>query len=293
VSVFKRYRDLGVVILLLAVPFFVLRVNMRAPSDLNALDRAVLRVTAPIEFAASSLGRGVSNIWESYVYLVDVKADNERLAYDNARLREQAHRLEKNEVENRELRRLLQLRESLPGDPVSAQVIGKDFTEFFRVTRVVLDRGSRNIRPNMPVVSPDGVVGKVLRVAGDAVDVQLSVDAAFGIDVEDERTQARGFVRGTGNPSRYSCKVENVDSRDEVEIGDLLVTSGKGKWFPKGLPVARVTKVVKREPGRDQDIEATPTVNFSRLDAVLILVTPPQDEDVAPKPTVSKAGGNR
>ncbi|MCL2725683.1 MAG: rod shape-determining protein MreC [Polyangiaceae bacterium] len=292
-SVFKRYRDLGVVILLLAVPFFVLRVNMRAPSDLNALDRAVLRVTAPIEFAASSLGRGVSNIWESYVYLVDVKADNERLAYDNARLREQAHRLEKNEVENRELRRLLQLRESLPGDPVSAQVIGKDFTEFFRVTRVVLDRGSRNIRPNMPVVSPDGVVGKVLRVAGDAVDVQLSVDAAFGIDVEDERTQARGFVRGTGNPSRYSCKVENVDSRDEVEIGDLLVTSGKGKWFPKGLPVARVTKVVKREPGRDQDIEATPTVNFSRLDAVLILVTPPQDEDVAPKPTVSKAGGNR
>ncbi|MCL2777099.1 MAG: rod shape-determining protein MreC [Polyangiaceae bacterium] len=301
-SAFKKYRDLGVVIVLLAVPFFFLRANMKAPSNLNALDRAVLRISAPIEFAASSLGRGMSNIWESYVYLVDVKADNERLAYDNARLREQAHRLEKNEVENRELRRLLQLRESLPGDQVSAQVIGKDFTEFFRVTRVVLDRGSRNIRPNMPVVSPDGVVGKVLRVAGDEVDVQLSVDAAFGIDVEDERTQARGFVRGTGNPSRYACKVENVDSRDEVEIGDLLVTSGKGKWFPKGLPVARVTKVIKREPGRDQDIEATPTVNFSRLDAVLILVTPPQDEDATPKPATSppaspttKAapGGNR
>ena len=298
-SAFKKYRDLGLVIVLLAVPFFFLRANMKAPSNLNALDRAVLRVSAPIEFAASSLGRGVSNLWESYVYLVDVKADNERLAYDNARLREQAHRLEKNEVENRELRRLLQLRESLPGDQVSAQVIGKDFTEFFRVTRVVLDRGSRNIRPNMPVVSPDGVVGKVLRVAGDEVDVQLSVDAAFGIDVEDERTQARGFVRGTGNPSRYACKVESVDSRDEVEIGDLLVTSGKGKWFPKGLPVARVTKVIKREPGRDQDIEATPTVNFSRLDAVLILVTPPQDEDATPKPATSphssKAapGGNR
>ncbi|AKU99789.1 Rod shape-determining protein MreC [Labilithrix luteola] len=287
-SAFKRYRDVGIVILLLAVPFFFLRANMKDPSKLNALDRVVLRISAPIEFAASSLARGVSNIWESYVYLVDVKADNERLAYDNARLREQVHRLEQKETENHELRRLLQLRESLPGDLVSAQVVGKDFTEFFRVTRVVLDRGSRNIRPHMPVVSPDGVVGAVLRVAGDAVDVQLSVDAAFGIDVEDERTHARGFVRGTGNPSRYSCKVENVDSRDEVEIGDLLVTSGKGKWFPKGLPVARVTKVVKREPGRDQEIEATPTVNFSRLDAVLILVTPPQEED-APKPSSSKS----
>lgn len=292
-TAYKRYRDVGIVIVLLAVPFFFLRANMKRPENLNGLDRAVLRISAPIEFAASSLARGISNLWESYVYLVDVKADNERLAYENARLHEQVHRLEQKETENRELRRLLQLRESLPGDLVSAQVVGKDFTEFFRVTRVVLDRGSRNIRPHMPVVSPDGVVGSVLRVAGDAIDVQLSVDAAFGIDVIDERTQARGFVRGTGDPSKYACKVENVDSRDEVEIGDLLVTSGKGKWFPKGLPVARVTKVVKREPGRDQEIEATPTVNFSRLDAVLILVAPPPDEDTpAPKTTANaKQGG--
>jgi rod shape-determining protein MreC len=283
VSPLAKYRDAGLVLLLLAVPFFFLRANMKRPEDLSAVDRVVLRVSAPIEFASSRLARGVSNVWGSYVYLVDVKADNERLAYDNARLRETVHRLEQKETENRELRRLLQLRESLPGDLVSAQVTGKDFTEFFRVTRVVLDRGSRNIRPHMPVVSPDGVVGAVLRVAGDAVDVQLSVDAAFGIDVEDERTRARGFVRGTGDPSRYACKVENVDSRDEVEIGDLLVTSGKGKWFPRGIPVARVTKVIKREPGRDQEIEASPTVNFSRLDNVLILVTPPQEEEASDK----------
>lgn len=288
-TAYKRYREVGIVIILLAVPFFFLRANMKRPENLNALDRIVLRISAPIEFAASSLARGVSNLWESYVYLVDVKADNERLSYENARLKEQVHRLEQKETENRELRRLLQLRESLPGDLVSAQVVGKDFTEFFRVTRVVLDRGSRNIRPHMPVVSPDGVVGAVLRVAGDAIDVQLSVDAAFSVDIEDERTHARGFVRGTGDPSRYACKVENVDSRDEVEIGDLLVTSGKGKWFPKGLPVARVTKVVKREPGRDQEIEATPTVNFSRLDAVLILVAPATEEDTPPPKTTANA----
>lgn len=294
-SAFKRYRDVGIVIILLAVPFFFLRANMKAPTNLNALDRVILRISAPIEFAASSLARGVSNVWESYVYLVDVKADNERLAYDNARLREQVHHLEQKEAENRELRRLLQLRESIPGDLVSAQVVGKDFTEFFRVTRVVLDRGSRNIRSGMPVISPDGVVGTVLRVNGDAIDVKLSVDTAFSIDVEDERTHARGFVRGTGDPSRYACKVESVDSRDEVEIGDLLITSGKGKSFPKGLPVARVTKVIKREPGRDQEIEAVPTVNFSRLDAVLILVAPPtEDAEQDPKDKKSasaKAGG--
>ena len=128
------------------------------------------------------------------------------------------------------------------------------------------------------MAAPDGVVGAVLHVAGDTLDVQLAVDAAFGVDVEDERTHARGFVRGTGDPTRYGCKVEMVDSRDEVEIGDLLVTSGKGRWFPRGIPVARVTRVIRRELGRDQDVDASPTVDFSRLDAVLVLMSSPGEE---------------
>ena len=82
-----------------------------------------------------------------------------------------------------------------------------------------------------------------------------------------------------------------VDSRDEVEIGDLLVTSGKGRWFPKGIPVARITKVVKRELGRDQDVDATPTVDFSRLDDVLVLVTAPGEESQATGALVPGAPG--
>jgi rod shape-determining protein MreC len=274
----QRYRDAAIVVLLLAVPFFVLKANMKSPESQSAMDRAILRVSAPVEVAAATLARGMGGVWDDYIYLSDVKQDNERLAYDNARLREQVHGLEQAQVENRQLRRLLQLKDSMPGESVSAQVVGKDFTEFFRVTRLVLDKGARDVRPHIPVVAPDGVVGAVLHVTGDMVDVQLAVDASFGVDVEDERTHARGFVRGTGDPSRYGCKVEMVDSRDEVEIGDLLVTSGKGRWFPKDIPVARVTKVLKRELGRDQDVDAAPTVDFSRLDTVLLLVSAPGEE---------------
>jgi rod shape-determining protein MreC len=242
------------------------------------MDRTILRISSPIEFAASSLARGVANLWDDYVYLVDVKQDNGRLVYDNARLREQVHQLEMAQAENQELKRLLQLRRSTPADAVSAQVVGKDFSAFFRVMRVALDRGEGEIETHMPVVAPDGVVGAILHVGKTTSDVQLAIDASFGVDVEDERTKARGFVRGTGDPTRYACRVEMVDSRDEVEVGDRLVTSGKGKWFPRGIPVARVTKVLKRELGRDQEIEATPTVDFSRLDNVLILVTAPGEE---------------
>lgn len=277
----KRYRDAFIVVVLLAVPFFFLRANMKKPENLSAVDRAILRVSAPIEYAAATLARGISDVFADYIYLVDVKSDNERLQYENARLKEDVHRLESLQTENQDLRRLLGLHQQMPEETVSALVVGKDFNEFFRVTRVVLDRGSREVKPHMPVISPDGVVGSVLHVTGDSVDVQLAVDPAFGVDVEDERTKARGFVRGTGDLTRHWCKVEMVDSRDTVEVGDLLVTSGKGKWFPKGKPVARVTKVVKREIGRDQEVEAQPTVDFTRLDSVLIVITPSEGDDRA------------
>src|SRR6478609_6844772 len=108
---------------------------MKRPENLSAMDRVFLRLSAPVEQAVATLAHGVSNVVGDYVVLVDVKKDNDRLGYENARLRETVHRLEQYQVENQQLRRLLQLRETMPGDVVSAQVVGKDFTEFFRVTR--------------------------------------------------------------------------------------------------------------------------------------------------------------
>jgi rod shape-determining protein MreC len=283
----KRYRDAAIVTLLVAVPFFVLAANMRKREHLNAVDRALLRLSAPVQVAAATVARGLSRIVADYVYLVDVKVDNDRLGYENARLRERNRMLERLERENRELRRLLSLRQSVPGDLVSAEVIGRDFVEFYRATRLILDRRSREVRAHMPVISADGVVGAVLHEpTGDTVDVQLAVDAGFGLDVEDERTHARGFVRGMGDSTRYACRVEMMDSKDDVAVGDLLVTSGKGKWFPRGIPVARVTKVIARELGRDQTVEAAPTVDFTRLDAVLIVVSTPEGAVLGDAPTM-------
>ncbi len=287
-SPLKRYRDRAIVVVLLALPFFFLRANMKKPENLNALDRLALRISAPIEYGVATLGRGISNVIQRITYSFSVAEHTEQVEYENARLREENHKLSQLEADNRELRRLLMLKQSTALDTVSAEVTGKDYTEFFRVTRVTLDKSSRDIAPHMPVISPDGVVGAVQRVAGDNVDVQLAVDAAFGVDVEDERTHARGFARGTGDPSKYACKIEMVDSRDEIEIGDLLVTSGKGKLFPRGIPVARVTMVEKRELGRFQEVLAAPTVNFSKLENVLILVQPVDDD--APKPGTKPKG---
>jgi rod shape-determining protein MreC len=275
---YRRYRDVPIVIALLAVPFFVLRASIRDPRELNPVDRLVMRLSVPVQDFSSLIARGLSNLWGDYVYLVQVKADNRRLTIENARLSDRVRRLEQEEVENRRLKRLLGLKESIPGELISAQVISKDLTEFFRIASVTVDKAGRDVRLNMPVIAQDGVVGQVQRVAGDRVDILLAVDARSGIDVVDELTGARGFVRGTGDQARYACRVDLMQRSDEVSIGDLLVTSGVGRAFPRGIPVARVTKVVKRDFGLYQEVEAVPTVDFSRLDEVLVITSSPPDE---------------
>jgi len=277
----KRYRDLAIVLLALAVPFLFLRASMRDPRQVTGADRVIVRIATPIQYAAATLARGLSNIWGDYVYLVDVKEDNARLASQNARLRERVRKLESLEEENHRLRRLLDMRTSLKTDVVSAQVIGKNTNEFFRVARVSLDREARDIGPNLPVITPDGVVGTTLKSAGDTVDVRLVVDAGSGVDVVVQRTGARGFARGTGDETKYLLSIEYVQRTDEVEVGDLLVTSGVGRRFPKGIPVGTVTQVVKRDFGIYQQVYATPAVDFSRLEEVLIVTSAPAEETQA------------
>jgi rod shape-determining protein MreC len=289
VTAFRRYRDIVIVVLLLAVPFFFLRASIRKPSELTPIDQTVLRVAAPFEFVSSELARGLSSLIGEYVYLVDVKDGNNRLSYENARLRSRVRELEHAEAESRRLRRLLGMRDTIADETVSALVVGKDTTEYFRVAHLTIDTPNPRIRVNMPVIALDGAVGTVERVAGEKVMVELAVDSGFGVDVVVERTGARGFARGIGDRARYAVRVEYVHRTDEVEIGDLLVTSGVGCRFPKGIPVARINKVQKRGFGIYQTVEAEPTVDFSRLEEVLIILTDSEGCDTQTKPRKSRA----
>ncbi len=285
----KRYRDLVIVLLALAVPFLFLRASLRDPKQASGPDRLIVALSAPIQTAAATLARGLSDIWGNYVYLVDVKDDNAKLASQLARANEKIRQLEGNEVEARRLKRLLAMKDNLKTDVVSAQVIGKSTTDFFRVIRIVVDRESRDIGPNMPVLSPDGVVGTTLRTSGDTVDVRLVVDAGAAVDVVVQRTGARGIARGSGDETKYAVSVEYMQRTDEVEVGDLLVTSGVGRRFPKGVPVGTVTLVTKRDFGIYQQVIASPAVDFSRLEEVLIVTTPADEASrEAPTPAPKK-----
>lgn len=284
----KRIRDPLIVVLALAVPFWFLRASMKDPRQASGPDRLLLQISTPIQYAAAALARGVSGVWGDYIYLVDVKRDNAALAAQNAELEERVNELESLEAENRRLKRLLDLKNEIPDEVVTAAVIAKTTNDFFRVTRVVLDKPNANIKANMPVLHPDGVVGTTQKVAGDTVEVRLVVDAGAGVDVVVKRTGARGYVSGTGNEREYLCKIQYMERTDEVAVGDKLVTSGVGVSFPKGKDVCTVTKIQKRDFGIYQEVLCEPTVDFSRLDEVLIVVVDSASElGAAPKASAS------
>lgn len=268
-----RFVQFALAFVLLVSPFFVLRATLEDPSRQNTVERWLLDRLSGAQIAAAYTARFVSDIFDDYVYLLEVREENERLEARVARLDAERHALLAEGAENRRLRSLLQLRERVGGDLVAAEVVARDISPpFFRVTRVELDRGARDrIRPGMPVLSGQGLVGLIQRPQDRTAEVQLIVDRRSAVDVIVQRTGARGMLRGTGEDHRYLSRIQYLSRDDEVRVGDLVHTSGLGQRFPPSILVGRITRIVREDFGLYQEVEVTPAVDFSRLDEVLIL----------------------
>jgi rod shape-determining protein MreC len=281
-SFFRRFRDAAIVAALLAIPFFFLKANLTDPARTSWLDRMVLSASAPIQYVATEAAEGVSSVIEHYVWLLDVEEENARLEAENARLKQEVRDLSQEAHENERLRDLLALRDELQGNTLTAQVVGKEVSPYFRVTRIRLDRGERDfIRPGMPVVSSSGLVGQVRRTWGRYADVLLTVDRTSAVDVVVERTGARGMLRGTGESDRYLCRIQYLERTDDIEVGDEIYTSGLGQRFPADILVGTVTKVTRQDFGLYQEVEVTPIVSFSSLEEVLVLTAGSREQALA------------
>lgn len=273
-NIFRRYRDELVALVLLLAPLFFLRANLKDPERTNLLDRWLLQVSAPVQWVAVKVAGGMSGLLEEYTYLVDVRRENDRLSYENARLKQRIRDLSALERENTRLEQLLVLRDEIEGEAVSARVIAKDISPLFRVLRVRLDRGRDDrIAAGMPVVSNEGLVGQISNVFDRYADIMLTVDEGSAVDVVVARTGSRGILRGTGENDGYKVRIQYLLRADEVQVGDAVITSGLGRRFPANLQVGIVSHVEKGDFGLYQEAEVTPAVNLSRLDEVFILTT--------------------
>jgi rod shape-determining protein MreC len=288
----RRGRRTLLAVALLVLLALMLRASVRAPERLGPVDRLLVRITAPMQSVAVRLLSHVSQSWTHYVSLVGVQRDNERLQAENAQLRMQLLAATQLAGRAERLQKLLDLRSQVLSDTTAAQVIGLEVSRQFRVMRLRLDRGGAEIKPGMPVLSAGGIVGRILRVVGPYSDVQLSTDPRSSVDVLLPRTGSRGVLKGVTNDSNYVSRIEYLVQKDEVQVGDEVVTSGLGGIFPPDMAVGRVVRLRKSAASMYQEVEVAPVVDFGKLREVMIVLSPPPpaDPDAGKRPPEALRG---
>jgi rod shape-determining protein MreC len=275
----RKTLDYLIAALLLVVPIAFLSANLRNPTQVGAIDRVILAVSAPIQRGVAWVVDGAADGWRDYVWLVDVQKENDALIAENRRLHAELAEANQRARAAADLEGLLELRERVPAPSVAARVVAVAANPYFRVVRLVLDRGEGEVTSGMPVIAPDGVVGRIQRVVGRYADVVLAVDPQSAIDVIVPRTGSRGVLKGLGGDNVYECKIEYLLKSEEVREGDVVVTSGLGGVFPRDLPVGIIHRIEKKDYGMYQDVEVAPAVDFSHVGAVRVILAPPPPPD--------------
>ncbi len=282
-SLLKRYRTLLIVGVLLLYPLGAFLTTGRRGRTPNFLDRAVIGLTAPLQRGLIGIIDGVKAVVFGYIDLREVRQENEQLRAENLQLRAAVQALGETRVENERLRGLLGYAEAASGPEIAARVVGVN--PVAKLLSVRINRGeSDGVYRGMSVVTPDGIVGQVVRATGGWADVALVTDAQSRVGVRVQRSRARGTAAGAG---KGPLQLENMLRTEDVQEGDLIITSGTDGVYPPGLVVGKVTHLEKTEHGMFLGGDIIPAVDTTRLEEVLVVGNPFGSVAQAP------AGGER
>jgi rod shape-determining protein MreC len=249
------------------------QVNSKA--GVPVLESVTFGVFSELQRGLSGGFSGVRGLWSGYIGLRHLKAENEALKRQLAatQIAEQEQRALADRT--RGLERLLGLREPLALKTAAAEIIGAGATPDFRT--VTIDKGSRDgLNRDMAVISPSGVVGRIVVPSARSAKVQLLIDRNAAAGALIERSRAQGVVVGSGDERLLMQYVSEVA---DVIAGDLVVTSGIDGIYPKGFVIGRVESVEK-SGGAYKRITVMPTVDFRSLEEVLVVLTPLPSQDV-------------
>jgi rod shape-determining protein MreC len=260
-----RIRRLVLLGAVIAVCLVLLTVQTRghaAPAaDLIAL------VTAPVQIALTAVHRASFGVWTTYLDWKNVRTENYRLRDENQRLRVEALVVTETLQENGRLRRLLDLRTRMPLDTLPGEIIAREWGGWVRSLTVNRGRADE-IRKLTAVISPDGLVGRVVEVRPGTSVVQVVTDPASTVGAHVLRTRTPGVVEGE---PRGTVRFKYLARDGSLNIGDLVVTSGQGGLFPRGVPIGRVSNLDQRTSGLFHLAILEPVVDLARIDEVLLV----------------------
>ncbi len=264
-----KYKPLYILLFFLTLSSLIMTFYGRGLEQRTIIDRVIVEILAPTHLLTTSIVGWISKTWEGYISLVGVEKENQNLLKRLAELEAINNHFLEIEKENQRLKALLDFRKTLPNVIISAQIIGKDATSWFR--SILLDKGTKDgVMVNQPVVTHQGLVGKVVRTTPSTAQVELITDKNSRVAALIQKNRAEAILCGQSSPV---CVMEYLDRDVDIQVGDYVISSGMGGIFPKGLVLGIISKVGKKSFGLFQYAEVTPLVPFSMLEEVLILKT--------------------
>jgi len=256
--------------LLLSLNLVLMAASVRGVRGTSLLDEAILSIAAPFLKAAAWSSDTVAGLWGGWVDLRGVEYDNRRLRAEAGTLTLQAREAEEARQEVRRLRELLALREESGRRAIAARVIARGAGGSARI--LLLGSGTRDgIARDQAVITPRGVVGRVIEAAAGTSKVQTILDPNSGVAALLQRTRVQGILVGDGESA---CRLEFVSELARVDVGDVVVTSGLDEIHPKGAILGVVTEVGEAKD-LTRHVKVRPEVDFQRLEEVLVLTGPP------------------
>ena len=236
--------------------------------------RFVIPLFSPFQKIASGAIGFVDSIWRNYFALVSVSKENHQLKKQLIIAQNKLIDATETELANTRLRSLLNFQKSTNLKMLASEVIAKDPSGMFKT--VMIDKGKANgLTVGLPVVLPEGIVGQIIETAQNYAKVLLVTDANSSVDVLVQRTRARGVVKGS---TFGDCRLVYVLRKHEMNKGDILISSGLDGVYPKGLRLGYVSEVFKKSSGIFQEVTVLPYVDFEKLEEVLVLLNPPQND---------------
>ena len=268
----RRYSLPIFIVLLLLFALVLMSMRAKQRKGVELFDALLMEISFPLQKAATLVIQTVQGTFQHYVFLVNLERENRMLKEKIAQLQEENHRTNEIRLANERLRQLLQFREKNSPSMVGAEVIGRDPSFWFK--SVMIDKGERDgVKKGMAVISPAGVVGQVLKIAPDYATVLLITDYNSAVDCIVEGSRAKAIVEGKGE---NQCHLKYLLRSEQVAVGDIVVNSGLGVNFQKGLMVGEVKKVDKKGHGVFQYAELMPSVDMTRLEEVFVVMEPLQ-----------------
>ncbi len=250
----------------------ILSITSRRHHSASSPGPVLIGIVAPFQEGATRSIHFTGDIWRHYFSLVSVARENDNLRQALARAVQENNMQRETTLTNQRLRSLINFTKTISDKQVAAEVIGLDPSFWFR--SVTINKGKLDgVLKGMPVVIPDGIVGQIAKVSGHYAMVLLAIDRNSAVDAFVQDSRARGIIKGNSS-EQYRFKY--VLRKNDVQVGDTIISSGMDGVFPKGIRIGHVTDIVRRNSGIFQEVTVTPDVDFEKLEEVLIILTPPQ-----------------